>query len=68
MSDEPQLIDGGAAGTGDRPGTGDGNHDTPHRADGLTVGKPAKGRKGRPQRTGWRRLLPTWRMVLGASC
>ncbi|GAA1281985.1 transglycosylase domain-containing protein [Streptomyces javensis] len=67
MSDEPQLIDGGAAGTGDRPGTDDGNHDTPHRADGLTVtaGKPAKGRKGRPQRTGWRRLLPTWRMVLG---
>ncbi|MBD3005675.1 MULTISPECIES: transglycosylase domain-containing protein [unclassified Streptomyces] len=65
MSDEPQLIDGGAAGTGDRPGTGDGNHDTPHRADGLTVGKPAKGRKGRPQRTGWRRLLPTWRMVFG---
>ncbi|MGW1076820.1 transglycosylase domain-containing protein [Streptomyces sp. NPDC002537] len=23
------------------------------------------GRPGRPKRTGWRRLLPTWRMVLG---
>ncbi|MBW8092839.1 transglycosylase domain-containing protein [Streptomyces hygroscopicus] len=65
MSDEPQLIGGGPAGTGGRPGAGDGDHDTPHRADGLPAGKPAKGRKNRPQRTGWRRLLPTWRMVLG---
>ncbi|MFI1102471.1 transglycosylase domain-containing protein [Streptomyces melanogenes] len=25
-----------------------------------------KGKKKRPKRTGWRRLVPTWRMVLGA--
>ncbi|RLV08944.1 penicillin-binding protein [Streptomyces griseocarneus] len=28
-------------------------------------GTAANGRPGRPKRTGWRRLLPTWRMVLG---
>ncbi|GKQ37736.1 transglycosylase domain-containing protein [Streptomyces sp. A012304] len=29
--------------------------------------EPAEGKKPkRPKRTGWRRLLPTWRMVLGA--
>ena len=60
MSDEPQLIDGGTAGVGhpsSRDGTGKG---------GTGTGGPA-GRKGRPHRTGWRRLLPTWRMVLGGS-
>ncbi|MEU0158077.1 transglycosylase domain-containing protein [Streptomyces sp. NPDC006261] len=33
-------------------------------ARGNAPGK--KGREKRPQRTGWRRLLPTWRMVLGS--
>ncbi|MET7765591.1 transglycosylase domain-containing protein [Streptomyces sp. NPDC005393] len=72
MSDEPQLIDGDAAATGDRHSTNDTNGDTPatHGMDGVVGmdradGKPAKGRKGRPRRTGWRRLLPTWRLVLG---
>ncbi|MFE0048146.1 transglycosylase domain-containing protein [Streptomyces albireticuli] len=32
-------------------------------ADGTGPGR--RGRPGRPKRTGWRRLLPTWRMVLG---
>ena len=62
MSGEPQLIDGGAARTGARPGIDDGNHDTPHRADGLPR------RQNRPRAEGrqahrWRRLLPTWRMA-----
>ncbi|MFD4869082.1 transglycosylase domain-containing protein [Streptomyces sp. NPDC058412] len=29
-------------------------------------GPPAPGKKPRRKRTGWRRLIPTWRMVLGA--
>ncbi|WP_431776673.1 transglycosylase domain-containing protein [Streptomyces cucumeris] len=56
MSDEPQLIVGGAAGTGGPSGRGN---------SGGMSGKSRKGRKGRPRRTGWRRLIPTWRMVLG---
>ncbi|MFD7500596.1 transglycosylase domain-containing protein [Streptomyces sp. NPDC059850] len=55
MSDEPQLIDGGAAGA-----------DDPSSRNGSGKGGTA-GRNGRPRRTGWRRLLPTWRMVLGGS-
>ncbi|MDT0546808.1 MULTISPECIES: transglycosylase domain-containing protein [Streptomyces] len=54
MSDEPQLIDGGMGGP---------DVTSPHG-----VGDPrsarTKGRKGRPKRTGWRRALPTWRMVV----
>ncbi|MFF7654431.1 transglycosylase domain-containing protein [Streptomyces sp. NPDC007983] len=55
MSDEPQLIHGGTAGVGD-----------PSSRNGSGSGGTA-GRKGRPRRTGWRRLLPTWRMVVGGS-
>ncbi|MET7937734.1 transglycosylase domain-containing protein [Streptomyces sp. NPDC005322] len=72
MSDEPQLIDGDAAGTGDRHHTHSTDGDTPttHGMDGVVGmdradGKPAKGGTGRPRRTGWHRLLPTWRMLLG---
>ncbi|MFJ7152706.1 transglycosylase domain-containing protein [Streptomyces sp. NPDC100445] len=44
---------GPAAGDGSGSGAGDG-------------GGKGKGKKGkRPKRSGWRRLLPTWRMVLG---
>ncbi|MHA5049884.1 transglycosylase domain-containing protein [Streptomyces sp. SD15] len=35
----------------------------PQEASG-TPGKP--GKKPKPKRTGWRRLIPTWRMVLGS--
>ncbi|MFH8370288.1 transglycosylase domain-containing protein [Streptomyces sp. NPDC018031] len=36
-------------------------------APGNSGAKPKKkGRKQRPKRTGWRRLIPTWRMVLGS--
>nr|WP_318203315.1 transglycosylase domain-containing protein [Streptomyces sp. SCL15-4] len=38
------------------PGDGDGDAPT---------GKKAKKKGKRPKRTGWRRLVPTWRMVLG---
>ncbi|MGO4419733.1 hypothetical protein AB4Z54_13570, partial [Streptomyces sp. MCAF7] len=54
MSDEPQMIDGGMGGP-DVTST-----DT---TDNGRAARP-KGRKGRPKRTGWRRLFPTWRMVL----
>jgi membrane peptidoglycan carboxypeptidase len=59
MSDEPQLIHGGAAGVGDPSGR--------NGTDGSSGKGGTTGRKGRPRRTGWRRLLPTWRMVLGSS-
>ncbi|RII19745.1 Penicillin-binding protein 1A [Streptomyces sp. YIM 130001] len=32
---------------------------------GARAKKPAKAKKRRPRRTGWRRLVPTWRMLLG---
>ncbi len=31
----------------------------------TTSGKGAEGKKPRPRRTGWRRVIPTWRTVLG---
>ncbi|MFF2187412.1 transglycosylase domain-containing protein [Streptomyces sp. NPDC058155] len=39
----------------------------PGARDGRGAGRGAgrKGRKGRRRRTGWRRILPTWRMLLG---
>ncbi|MEE1796730.1 transglycosylase domain-containing protein [Streptomyces sp. BE308] len=38
---------------------------TPDDGSGAPGAKGKKGRKKRPRRTGWRRLVPTWRMVLG---
>ncbi|MEG9547654.1 transglycosylase domain-containing protein [Streptomyces baarnensis] len=66
MSDEPQHwaprepSDAAATPGGDRggpPGT------DAHGAQGAKSGKG--GKKRRPRRTGWRRAVPTWRMVLG---
>ncbi|MER5949241.1 transglycosylase domain-containing protein [Streptomyces sp. NPDC001904] len=48
-SDEPPPQD---------PGHGPGPDQAPAKAKG-------KGKARRPKRTGWRRLIPTWRMVLG---
>ncbi|MFJ1834624.1 transglycosylase domain-containing protein [Streptomyces sp. NPDC088175] len=75
MSDEPQQPSGdqgprgwaprdpaahGPAGTSGDPGVpGDGSGTGSGKA-----GKPKK--RKRPKRTGWRRAVPTWRMVLGA--
>ncbi|PCG84280.1 penicillin-binding protein [Streptomyces sp. WZ.A104] len=59
MSDEPQNwaprdpSGAMAAPGGDRP-----------RKPGRT---PRKGHPKRPRRTGWRRVLPTWRMILGTA-
>ncbi|MFF3844731.1 transglycosylase domain-containing protein [Streptomyces sp. NPDC002328] len=39
----------------------------PAEPEAAEPGQPGEGKKPkRPKRTGWRRLLPTWRMVLGA--
>ncbi|MFF0072331.1 transglycosylase domain-containing protein [Streptomyces sp. NPDC005494] len=37
----------------------------PERPDGATATKGRAKRPKRPKRTGWRRIIPTWRMVLG---
>ncbi|MFI5796064.1 transglycosylase domain-containing protein [Streptomyces sp. NPDC051677] len=55
MSDEPQPQQP-TEGSPGRPQAGDGGSGPEG-----TEGKKVK----RPKRTGWRRLLPTWRMVLG---
>ncbi|MFJ5030894.1 transglycosylase domain-containing protein [Streptomyces sp. NPDC088560] len=47
------AADGPAGAPGGPGGPGDGG------------GKGGKGKKKRPKRTGWRRIIPTWRMVLG---
>ncbi|MEU7229628.1 transglycosylase domain-containing protein [Streptomyces chrestomyceticus] len=67
MSDDPQQ-DGKAgprvpkwAARSELPAAADG--DAP-RED-PAAGGGTKAGKGRPRRTGWRRALPTWRMVLG---
>ncbi|MFH8595507.1 transglycosylase domain-containing protein [Streptomyces rimosus] len=71
MSDDPQQ-DGKAgprvprwAARSKAPSTGG---DAPEEAGpgpGSGSGAGGKGGKSRPRRTGWRRVIPTWRMVLG---
>ncbi|MYZ14820.1 biosynthetic peptidoglycan transglycosylase, partial [Streptomyces sp. SID337] len=43
--------------------------ENPQVADGAAAGAAPEGKKGkkpkRPKRKGWRRIFPTWRMVLG---
>ncbi|MFB0619731.1 transglycosylase domain-containing protein [Streptomyces sp. AGS-58] len=67
---------GAGAGAAARPGSSGAETTALATTDGPTAGGDGggsgegngggKGRKGkRPRRTGWRRLLPTWRMVLG---
>ncbi len=43
--------------------------DEPSDVPGAPAGEPpgGTGAAGRPRRTGWRRALPTWRMVLGGA-
>ncbi|MEU1086157.1 transglycosylase domain-containing protein [Streptomyces sp. NPDC005892] len=81
MSDEPQRwAPRDPSGTADVPGDVPGDEDAARAGEsdpregaaegGGTEGKKGsggrKGRTRRPRRTGWRRLVPTWRMVLGA--
>ncbi|MFJ9355943.1 transglycosylase domain-containing protein [Streptomyces mirabilis] len=74
MSDkpQPQQSSQGWAPKEPEPGPqaapgGPGSDDTPGDPGGTDApGKPGKpGKKPRRKRTGWGRLIPTWRMVLG---
>ncbi|WP_373314731.1 transglycosylase domain-containing protein [Streptomyces longispororuber] len=59
----PREPGGPGGGNGSGGSGGDGGDGTPAAAPDP---KGKKGKKGkRPKRTGWRRLIPTWRMVLG---
>ncbi|MGW0548956.1 transglycosylase domain-containing protein [Streptomyces altiplanensis] len=60
MTDEPQQPQGRAPRdpSHQNPGGGDGKAETKGQ-------KVTKGKKPRPRRTGLRRLVPTWRMLLG---
>ncbi|MET8227157.1 transglycosylase domain-containing protein [Streptomyces sp. NPDC005301] len=59
MSDEPQPQDSSKGRAPDKPAQAPRDPSDPAASAG-----PA-GKKKRPRRTGWRRLVPTWRMVLG---
>ncbi|MGW7264773.1 transglycosylase domain-containing protein [Streptomyces sp. NPDC054842] len=56
MSDEPQPQDSSKGRAPDEPAQAPPDPSDP---------QDAAGKKKRPRRTGWRRLVPTWRMVLG---
>lgn len=70
MSDEPPQHDGdpgqqGSGGWAPRdPSAASPAADTPHPNGAQATKRRAK-RPKRPKRTGWRRAVPTWRMVLG---
>ncbi|MEV0778595.1 transglycosylase domain-containing protein [Streptomyces sp. NPDC050428] len=58
---DPTDIGSGTGGPGG-PGGGNG----PGGTGGGNGSGGGPGRKGRRKRTGWRRVIPTWRMLLGA--
>ena len=69
MSDEPQQPNGDPADPGWTPrdlsadAAAPAEQGTP--AKGATKGAGKQKKPKRPKRTGWRRAIPTWRMVLG---
>ncbi|WP_261991591.1 transglycosylase domain-containing protein [Streptomyces sp. OR43] len=69
MSDEPQQPNGDPADPGWTPrdlsadAAAPAEQGTPAKGAGQGAGKQKKPK--RPKRTGWRRAIPTWRMVLG---
>ncbi|MFI6896077.1 transglycosylase domain-containing protein [Streptomyces sp. NPDC050256] len=69
MSDEPQQQNGDPADPGWTPrdlsadAAAPAEQGTPGKVAGKGAGKQKKPK--RPKRTGWRRAIPTWRMVLG---
>lgn len=67
MSDEPQQQNGGPDPRGWTPRELPADADAPRTEQGPPAGGGKKtGKKAkRPKRTGWRRAVPTWRMVLG---
>ncbi|MFD7708103.1 transglycosylase domain-containing protein [Streptomyces sp. NPDC059786] len=65
---EPGPASAATPDPGAAPATASGEPGTAATASGEpgTAAAAAPGKKaGRPRRTGWRRLIPTWRMVLG---
>ncbi|MFE7232873.1 transglycosylase domain-containing protein [Streptomyces sp. NPDC001231] len=72
MSDEPQQPNQGVADhqptaapeTGGEAESGPGSEAERGTGSGADSGTGG-GKAGRPRRTGWRRAVPTWRMVLG---
>lgn len=60
MSDEPQQRD-----ADDRGPSWALRESTDPSAGPGPGGKPGKGKKKRPPRTGWRRVVPSWRATLG---
>ncbi|MFE4794566.1 transglycosylase domain-containing protein [Streptomyces sp. NPDC056708] len=66
MSDEPQQPNGEHEPRGRAPGdpSAHGSNSGNSAGQGGEAGRAKK--PGRPKRTGWRRAVPTWRMVLGA--
>ncbi len=60
MSDEPQQQPGWAPRDPSVPDP------DPDQGPGPDAPEDAPGKKKRPRRTGWRRLFPTWRMLLAA--
>ncbi|MFF3122341.1 transglycosylase domain-containing protein [Streptomyces sp. NPDC057908] len=66
MSDEPQQPNGEHEPRGRAPGdpSAHGSNSGNSADQGGEAGRAKK--PGRPKRTGWRRAVPTWRMVLGA--
>ncbi|WP_314412018.1 transglycosylase domain-containing protein [Streptomyces kroppenstedtii] len=63
-SGETQEVPVASDGTPDAPDDPDAQDEPADARDGTTKTKKAKKAK-RPKRTGWKRLIPTWRMVLG---
>ncbi|MFI6641577.1 transglycosylase domain-containing protein [Streptomyces sp. NPDC050504] len=72
MSDEPQQGWAPRDGTPQGSGPEGGQPQPPGQDGGGPTAPGEQGQKGRkpkkkrPKRTGWRRLIPTWRMLLGA--
>lgn len=69
MSDEPERWaprDPSGEPSGDEGAAPAGEEHPDGTPDGTPHGEAAQKRAKRPRRKGWRRLVPTWRMVLGA--
>ncbi|MGW7595684.1 transglycosylase domain-containing protein, partial [Streptomyces rubiginosohelvolus] len=69
MSDEPQQQNGDTDPPGWAPRDLPADAAAPAAGEGPPAGEDTgakkPGKAERPKRTGWRRLVPTWRMVLG---
>ncbi|GHH32283.1 transglycosylase domain-containing protein [Streptomyces candidus] len=66
MSDEPQQQPGWSPRDPSVPAPDPASHPDDSEATDEAAGTGKKNKEKRPGRTGWRRLVPTWRMLLGA--